>query len=150
LLAAAGVGRGDRISILSENSIEALVAFWGGLRAGAIVNPVNVEIRAQHVSHILEAVAPKGIFWAAPHRGGEGFDPARWVRLDEWRGRLESAPDAPIATPPRRADWSLIDYTSGTTDLPKGAIWTHEAYYAMCESTIDRLGIGEADTILDY
>jgi long-chain acyl-CoA synthetase len=147
VLAAEGVGRGDRLSILSENSIEALVAFWGALRAGVIVNPVNVEIRAQHVTHILEAVAPKLVFWS-----GElpvHPDP-RWIRLDELRGRLAGASDAPVAARPARTDWSLIDYTSGTTDLPKGAIWTHEAYYAMCESTIDRLGITEADTILDY
>ena len=51
---------------------------------------------------------------------------------------------------PARRDWSLIDYTSGTTDTPKGVIWTQEAYYAMCESTIDRLEITPADTILDY
>jgi acyl-coenzyme A synthetase/AMP-(fatty) acid ligase len=44
----------------------------------------------------------------------------------------------------------LINYTSGTTDAPKGAIWTHEAYYAMCESPVDRLEISQADTILDY
>ncbi|HMH53865.1 MAG TPA: class I adenylate-forming enzyme family protein [Candidatus Acidoferrum sp.] len=146
-LAGAGVGRGDRISILSENSLEALVAFWGALRAGVIVNPVNVEIRAQHVTHILEAVAPTLVFWS-----GELPVPpdARWIRLDELRERLAGVSSAPVAAPPARTDWSLIDYTSGTTDTPKGAIWTHEAYYAMCESTIDRLAITEADTILDY
>jgi long-chain acyl-CoA synthetase len=34
--------------------------------------------------------------------------------------------------------------------MPKGAIWTHEAFYAMTESTVDRLRITDADTILDY
>jgi long-chain acyl-CoA synthetase len=147
ILAAEGVSPGDRVSILSENSIEALVAFWGGLRAGVIVNPINAEIRAQHVGHILEAVAPRLVFWS----GELPVTPAAgWIRLDDLHSRLAAASDAPVATRPARADWSLIDYTSGTTDLPKGAIWTHEAYYAMCESTVDRLGITEADTILDY
>src|SRR5882672_1278961 len=146
-LTGAGVKPGDRVSILSENSIEALVVFWGALRAGVIVNPVNVEIRAQHVTHILGAVAPKLVFWSgelpvAPEVG--------WIRLDESHARLAGASDAPVQARPARADWSLIDYTSGTTDTPKGAIWTHEAYYAMCESPIDRLALGEADTILDY
>ena len=146
-LAVAGVGHGDRISILADNSIEALVAFWGALRAGVIVNPVNVEIRAQHVTHILEAVAPKLVFW----NGELPISPAPgWIALDSLPGRLASASDTSIAARPARTDWSLIDYTSDTTDTPKGAIWTHEAYYAMCESTIDRLGITEADTILDY
>jgi long-chain acyl-CoA synthetase len=135
-LAGEGVHHGDRISILADNGIEALVVFWGALRAGVIVNPINVEIRANHVTHILGAVAPKLVFWSR--------------EVEELFARLAKASDAPIASPPDRADWSLIDYTSGTTDTPKGAIWTHEAYYAMCESPVDRLELTEADTILDY
>jgi acyl-coenzyme A synthetase/AMP-(fatty) acid ligase len=163
VLTAEGVGHGDRISILADNGIEALIVFWGALRAGVIVNPINVEIREQHVSHILGSVAPRRVFWSrelpADPRG-LGFDTASWIPFGTWRAsrppaddlfaRLAGASDAPITRRPARTDWSLIDYTSGTTDLPKGAIWTHEAYYAMCESPVDRLGITEADTILDY
>jgi len=152
-LARSGVRHGDRISILADNGIEALVVFWGALRAGVIVNPINVEIREQHVGYILERVAPKLVFVGegnapptpAPLRQGEG-----WVALDNLVERLADESDEPITAPPGRADWSLIDYTSGTTDVPKGAIWTHEAYYAMCESPVDRLGLTDADTILDY
>jgi long-chain acyl-CoA synthetase len=173
VLASEGVRHGDRISILSDNGIEALVIFWGALRAGVIVNPINVEIREQHVSHILHDVAPKLVFWNR-ERTGEGLtapelphDPralgtggASWIPFgarnaqdapaDDLCVRLRAASEAPITARPARSDWSLIDYTSGTTDTPKGAIWTHEAYYAMCESPVDRLEITEADTILDY
>ncbi len=55
-----------------------------------------------------------------------------------------------MTTRPARGDWSCINYTSGTTDTPKGVILTHEAYYAMSESSVDRLELTEADTILDY
>jgi long-chain acyl-CoA synthetase len=152
-LARAGVGHGDRISILSDNGIEPLVVFWGALRAGVVVNPINVEIREQHVGYILESVAPKLVFHSehdapptpAPPREGEG-----WIKLDNLLARLADESDAAITSAPGRTDWSLIDYTSGTTDVPKGAIWTHEAYYAMSESPVDRLGLTEADTILDY
>src|SRR5712692_5981592 len=61
-LASEGVGAGDRISLLADNGIEALVVFWGALRAGVIVNPINVEIREKHVSQILHDVAPKAVF----------------------------------------------------------------------------------------
>ena len=108
-LASADVKHGDRVSILSENSIEALVVFWGALRAGVIVNPVNVEIRAQHVTHILEAVAPKLVFWS----GALPVSPeARWIRLDELHERLGGASDAAIGARPARTDWSLIDRKS--------------------------------------
>lgn len=162
-LAREGVGHGDRISVLSENAIEALVVFWGALRAGVIVNPINVEIREKHVSQILDDVAPTVVFWSRELPG----DPralstggASWIPFGGWTApsppaddlfvRLRAASDAPVAARPARGDWSCIDYTSGTTDRPKGAIWTHEAYYAMSESTIDRLELTEADTILDY
>jgi acyl-coenzyme A synthetase/AMP-(fatty) acid ligase len=161
-LAAEGVRAGDRVSILADNSIEALVVFWGALRAGVIVNPINAEIRQHHVSHILAEVAPKLVFWSREL----GVDPpalsagSDWIPLGTWGApsrpaddllaRLAHASDAPVAARPGRKDWSLIDYTSGTTDAPKGAIWTHEAYYAMCESPVERLELTEADTILDY
>jgi len=162
-LAGTGIGRGDRISLLADNGIEPLIVFWGALRAGVIVNPINVEIREKHVSQILHDVAPRAVFWSRerasdPRALGTGGAP--WFGFGAWHvpapaaddlfGRLRSAPDTAITARPARTDWSLINYTSGTTDLPKGAIWTHEAYYAMCESPVDRLEIGEADTILDY
>jgi long-chain acyl-CoA synthetase len=162
-LAAHDVRAGDRISLIADNGIEALSVFWGALRAGVIVNPINVEIREKHVSQILHDVAPKTVFWSTelavdPHGLGTGGAP--WIAFGRWTApgadgdelfaRLASAADAPVMTRPARADWSLINYTSGTTDAPKGAIWTHEAYYAMCESPVERLEVGETDTILDY
>jgi acyl-coenzyme A synthetase/AMP-(fatty) acid ligase len=163
LLAAEGVRAGDRVSILSDNGIEALAVFWGALRAGVVVNPINVEIRERHVHQILQEVAPRLVFWSrelagavrALDAGGASKIPfGAWnapsPAADDLFARVRTAPDAPVGARPTRSDWSLIDYTSGTTDTPKGAIWTHEAYYAMSESTIDRLEITPADTILDY
>src|SRR5207302_1810201 len=162
-LAREGIRHGDRISLLSDNGIEPLIVFWGGLRAGVIVNAINVEIREKHVSQILHDVAPKAVFWSRelvsdPRALGTGGAP--WFAFGAWNapapaaddlfGRLRRESAAPVTTRPARTDWSLINYTSGTTDAPKGAIWTHEAYYAMCESPVDRLELGEADTILDY
>jgi len=163
VLAAEGVRAGDRISILADNGIEALAIFWGALRAGVIVNPINVEIRERHVRQILHEVAPTLVFWsrelpgdlrALSAGGAPGIPFGTWnapnPAADDLFARLRDVPERPVAARPARGDWSLIDYTSGTTDTPKGAIWTHEAYYAMCESPIDRLGITQADTILDY
>src|SRR5262245_22686219 len=162
-LAREGIRHGDRISLLADNGIEPLIVFWGGLRAGVIVNPINVEIREKHVSQILLDVAPRAVFWSrdlASDPRALGTGGAHWSAFGRWTtpsppsddlfGLLRGASDAPVTTRPARTDWSLINYTSGTTDAPKGAIWTHEAYYAMCESPVDRLELGEADTILDY
>jgi long-chain acyl-CoA synthetase len=163
LLTDEGVRSGDRISLIADNGIEGLIVFWGALRAGVIVNPINVEIREKHVSQILHDVAPKAVFWSTeltldPRGLATGVAPwtpfGRWTAPgaagDELFARLATASDAAVTARPGRADWSLINYTSGTTDAPKGAIWTHEAYYAMCESPVERLALTETDTILDY
>ena len=162
-LAGEGVGPGDRVSVLSDNAIEALVVFWGALRAGVIVNPINVEIREKHVGQILHDVAPRLVFWSRDLPGDPrslGTGRASWIPFgvrnaprqaaDDLFARLPVVSDEPVTAHPARRDWSCINYTSGTTDTPKGAIWTHEAYFAMSESTIDRLELTAADTILDY
>jgi acyl-coenzyme A synthetase/AMP-(fatty) acid ligase len=162
-LARRGIRRGDRISLLADNGIEALVVFWGALRAGVVINPINVEIREKHVSQILHDVAPALVLWSRDLAGdgrGPGAGGAPWVAVGRWTAPGPE-PDELFATlhhtapaadtgRPARTDWACLDYTSGTTDAPKGAICTHEAYYAMSESAVDRLGLSEADTILDY
>src|SRR5438093_4656537 len=124
-LASQDVRAGDRISLLSDNGIEALAVFWGALRAGVIVNPINVEIREKHVSQILHDVAPKAVFWSRarasdPRALGTGGAP--WFAFGTWNAPAPAADDlfvrlaaesgAPVAARPARTDWSLIDYTS--------------------------------------
>src|SRR5262249_60054870 len=112
---------------------------------------------------IRGGVGPTLVFWHRELPGDpRALVPARasLVPFGAWNAdrppandlfaRLRDASEAPITTRPARGDWSCIDYTSGTTDTPKGAIWTHEAYYAMSESPVERLEITDADTILDY
>src|SRR2546425_2726268 len=114
-LASEGVRVGDRISVLSDNGIEALVVFWGALGAGVIVNPINVEIREKHVSQILHDVAPKAVFWSRelasdPRALGTGGAP--WFAFGTWNApapdaddlfaRLATESDAPFVTRPAR------------------------------------------------
>src|SRR5262245_35967788 len=95
-LAAEGIGRSDRISLLADNGIEPLIVFWGGLRAGVIVNPINVEIREKHVSQILHDVAPKAVFWSRelasdPRALGTGGAP--WLAFGVWDAPAPPADD---------------------------------------------------------
>ena len=95
-LAQEGVRFGDRVSILSDNAIEALVVFWGALRAGVIVNPINVEIREKHVSQILYDVAPKLVFWSSELSGAVralGTGSAAWVPFGAWTAPSPPADD---------------------------------------------------------
>jgi acyl-coenzyme A synthetase/AMP-(fatty) acid ligase len=52
-IAAAGAGRGDRVAILLPKSLPECAALFAASRADAVVVPINPQLRAQQVRHIL-------------------------------------------------------------------------------------------------
>src|SRR5688572_20073522 len=52
-LAARGVGRGDRVVVFTDNSVEGVVAIFAALKAGAIFSPVNASTKADKLAWIL-------------------------------------------------------------------------------------------------
>lgn len=145
----------DRISVLSENCLELVVLFFGVQRYGATVNPINVDVNAGNVAQILEDVRPRLVLWnravsgslqAVVRRAGESAMP-----FDDFFPRLGQYPTSPCERRvggPREV--AIIDYTSGTTAHPKGVCISHEAYFYMARSLVERLGLTEADRLLEY
>lgn len=164
-LRARGLGVNDRVSLFAENSIEALIIFFGVLRYGATLNAINLEIREKNVRQILQDVRPKLVLWSGdlpsdPRPLGEGIA-APWISFGAWDAAapptedlwalLRACPDSPVpGAGARPDDIAFVNYTSGTTDRPKGVLVTQDAYFCMSESPVERLGITEADRILDY
>src|SRR6187549_1323539 len=58
-LAAAGVARGDKIVIWSENRAEWVIAFWGVLLAGAVIVPVDFRASVDLLARVAKIVAAK-------------------------------------------------------------------------------------------
>jgi fatty-acyl-CoA synthase len=156
-LRASGVGPGDRVAYLMPNLPEMLIAHYAVPLAGAVLVAVNTRLTAEEVAYILghsgakivvadaallstavaavkdvEAVtelvvaedteiAPADLDWSGEPRlvsyseflaRGTG-EPLSWSVSDEL---------APIA----------VNYTSGTTGRPRGAIYTHRGAYLNC------------------
>lgn len=132
-----GVTKGDRVAVLLENSIEWCVAYLGILRAGAVMVPLNprygsFELRA------IEEDAECAVLISTESLGTELADRfdglADEIILAPRRGSGGSA--IPLASALTaggeecpagrgRQDLAAICYTSGTTGLPKGAMYTH-------------------------
>jgi acyl-coenzyme A synthetase/AMP-(fatty) acid ligase len=154
LLAARGVRAEDRVSVLAENSLGFVVLFLGIQRYGAAVNPINVEVNAKNVAHILGDVKPRLVFVsrglpaeldeAVAASGAEAvdFDP------DDVEGLLADVPAAPEPGAPGR--FAVIDYTSGSTARPKGVCISHDAFSYMCDSVRRRFGIEAGEAVLEY
>jgi len=136
----AGVARGDRVLLWSQNSLQFVVATYAILRADAVVVPVNAMWTTDEVQHIVDdsgahvaivaaafaATLPgtglrDGVVIGDGGNGGEG-NPA--LRFTPWAAAL-AAQQRPL--PPRAGadDLAVLPYTSGTTGRPKGCMHTH-------------------------
>ena len=137
-----GVRPGDRVSLYSPNRWEWVVAYHAALRAGAVVNPINVMLTPEEVAFVLNDCGAAAIFTAGEKaevivgltravptlRRVISFDPTGGdVTL--FGDLLTSSPTAQQAPRPAPADLSTIGYTSGTTGHPKGAMQSHRAVF---------------------
>jgi long-chain acyl-CoA synthetase len=135
-LARAGIAKGDRVAVLSQNCLEYPEMVFGALKAGAVLVPISTMLQARTVGRELEDAKVKAIFVAHPflHLASEYRQPcARIVlagRADEWTAYpefLSTGSEAEPETAILPDDIYNIVYSSGTTGTPKGIVHTHFA-----------------------
>ena len=126
-----GFKPGDRVGIMLPNVAEFPVAYYGVLRAGGIVVPMNPLLKRREVAYYLADSGAGLIFawhaFADEARGGAEQADAEAVVVDpaSFADLLASAaPDHDVADRDGE-DTAVILYTSGTTGQPKGAELTH-------------------------
>jgi long-chain acyl-CoA synthetase len=132
-LAAMGIGPGDRVAILAENSDRYLECFYGVPWAGAILVPVNTRLSPSELAYVVNHSEPSVLFvdnamvplWS---RVEPLLDrPIHVVRLDDRDGyeALISAAE-PIADRSEGGDQvAALFYTGGTTGRAKGVMMSH-------------------------
>lgn len=130
-LTAAGVGRGDRVSILDKTSTTTMELFFACGLIGAIMMPLNWRLSPAEVAGILSDGAPSVIFVADElrHLLAEAPPIAATIGLgapfEAWLG---DAGTTDPGVPHGPHDPVLLLYTSGTTGTPKGVMLTHESH----------------------
>jgi acyl-CoA synthetase (AMP-forming)/AMP-acid ligase II len=146
-----GVGRGERVAIVSQNSARLLVALFGVSGWGRVAVPVNFRLNADEIGYIVrhsgaavvlidpeldEALA--GV--SAPYRFVLGPE------SDEVLFPLDRTP-LPWNEPSEDAVAS-VNYTSGTTARPKGVELTHRNLYVNALTFGWHTGVSDRDTYL--
>ncbi|KRB75075.1 fatty-acid--CoA ligase [Nocardioides sp. Root190] len=144
-----GVDPGDRVSIFSQNRWEWIVAYHGALKAGAVVNPLNVMLTAEEVVFVLSDAGSSALLASGERLDAVGaalaevaslrlvasFDDT--VHAAEPFGDFLSLDDDPefCPHPVEPEELACIAYTSGTTGHPKGAMQSHRSLVLNCAYT---------------
>lgn len=160
----AGVGNGDRVGLYCINSPYFVAAYFGIIRAGGIVVPINLLLHPDEIVYILqdagaevmiyhEAMEPQMVqvrermgaalrmSWVAGEQMG-GADASLDVVLD----RVTAPVEDPEVDPAQ--DVAVIIYTSGTTGRAKGAMLTHRNLLSNVESVVEAFPMGVGDRII--
>src|SRR3954454_2657701 len=155
LLKEKGLRPGDRVGIMLPNVPYFGVVYYGVLRAGGVVVPMNVLLKGREVEFYLSDSGAKHLF--AWHDFGEAAEAgaeaagaeAVLVKPGEVEQLVMGAPRAEEDEPREGSDTAVILYTSGTTGTPKGAELTHANLLNNCIKGARDLGkITEEDVIL--
>ena len=133
LLKEKGVEPGDRVAIMLPNVPYFALAYYGALRAGAVVVPMNVLLKGREVTFYLDDPQVKvlfawGDFGEAAETGAEDAETDTEVVLvkpGEFEKLLGGAEPFKDVVDRDEQDTAVILYTSGTTGTPKGAELTH-------------------------
>lgn len=171
-LAAAGIGPGDKVALTCPNLPYFPIVYFGIVKTGASVVPLNVLLKNREIAFILEDSQAKAYFcfqgtpelptgeegWKAfvAVAGCENFwmitaDPAVPSPIEgaATLGRFMAGQSPSFETAQCSADdVCMIPYTSGTTGKPKGAELTHANILLNAMVARDLAALSVSDTLL--
>ena len=149
-----GIAPGDRVALMLPNVPHFVVVYYGILRAGAIVVPLNVLNKRREVEYYLRDSGAKLIFvWhdfaveaepAAQEVGCECIS----IAPGEFEQTLFQTEPVSEIVERDPSDTAVLLYTSGTTGTPKGAELTHSNLLRNCQSSRELFDLGEGVVVL--
>jgi len=124
-LSRAGLAPGQPVALALPNSIEFVLAWFGALRAGAWVVPMNPVYTPAEMEYQIRDSGARHLI-AVPDRAA-ALQPAvdRVFSTDGGWHELIECPAPPPDVHPGPQDLAVLPYSSGTTGKPKGVMLTH-------------------------
>ncbi|MFT4768729.1 MAG: fatty-acyl-CoA synthase [Glaciecola sp.] len=149
---------GERVAVWAPNIPEWVIIEYGCALAGVVLVTVNPSYQADELSYVLRQSRAAGIFLLPEFRGNPMLQHLEAVREDcpdlkqvvlfsQWQAFLDSAGDKvlPSVLP---NDACMIQYTSGTTGFPKGALLHHRGLVNNGSHTLSIMGAETGQTYM--
>jgi fatty-acyl-CoA synthase len=162
-----GVGRGDKVAVLSPNSHRLLEAFFAVPQLGAVLTPLNYRLTTPEFAYILEHSETRVVLvdWEYAQQLAPLVDTLQSIRhyvmlrdaeaptsalpAQDYEEVLAAAsPEFPTPVQVAETDIATLNYTSGTTARPKGVMLTHRACVTAALNYIVSLNVRPTDVYL--
>ncbi len=162
-LVGAGVKKGDRIGVLLPKSPEIFISFLGIAIAGGVYVPLDPTPPRTNLKYVLDLTSPAALIVHSelyPALSGIEFPCDRIVVVgekpslqcfgwDEITSRNRALAPCGVEFPQSLdSDVFYLNFTSGTTGTPKGAVTTHSNVYWNTISAVETLGLVHDDVHL--
>ncbi|WP_270182473.1 fatty acid--CoA ligase family protein [Alkalihalobacillus sp. CinArs1] len=167
-LAAEDINKGDHVALILGNSPEFLISYYGVLRAGAVVIPINPVYTPSEIGYLLhngdvkaivtlEQALPlvEGMAGQLPGVNlvtyvGEGTDSKviSNIKLKPFTSMVAEEGNPVPSLHTEEDDVAVILYTSGTTGRPKGAMLSHKNIVSNASDTADYLEFNSDDVVI--
>jgi long-chain acyl-CoA synthetase len=133
-----GVNKGDVVGVLSWNCLDYIYVFGAAMKGGLIISPFNCRLQAEELDYLINYSEANTLFVGPEFVGMAGQLRPRLAKVKNFisfegsaSGMLgyrdllanfaQEEPDVQV----EEDDPLYIFYTSGTTGVPKGALYTH-------------------------
>jgi fatty-acyl-CoA synthase len=148
-LAALGVTKGERVSILAFNHLAHLELIAATAKLGFIYAPLNYRLAPAEQRELVRYLRSKVLLFDTAHAEvAEGLDVPHKVSLTDYEAWLADAPPPPAPLELTPADVQMILPTGGTTGLPKGAMLPYRQVIANAAQTVFSWGLREDERVI--
>lgn len=149
-LAAAGLEKGDRVGVLMHNRLEWFELLFAIGKLGGVIVPLNYMLKAPELRFILNDcdaawLVAEDRFADVLPRLSDASGRRRTVVVEDAYEELMASAGPPVDVDVRAEDLLLLQYTSGTTGFPKGAMHTHSTVLWNSYHQIPDFGVSRDD-----
>ncbi len=149
--------KGERVCVWSPNSPEWVLMEYACALAGLVLVTANPAFQPKELRYVLEQSGAVALFHVQGYRGNpmaaiaaaalEGnAQVRRVVDMDDHTALFAQGANAAALPEVSAGDPIQIQYTSGTTGFPKGAVLSHRGLLNNARFYADRLGVTQAST----